>query len=140
VRFADATLAFTPRVVNGDGGTLDLTELDLDADHLTGATLDLAIDNALAVRGDATLRIRRGAETVVAKQFPFTDGRSTTAVAFTSEELQRLRGASLALSLEALVRASAASGEVVVRPGDAIRIESTFTAAVRPTGTPSRSR
>jgi hypothetical protein len=139
ISIATAAISLTPRTVQGDGADLDLSELDLDADHLRSATLGLTIDNPLAITGDASLVISSPRGITITKPFGFVSGSSKADIQFTSDELQTLRGAVSSLGIRATVRASASSGEVIVRPTDRIKIESTFIATIRPTGSPSGS-
>jgi hypothetical protein len=140
VGIANATISLPPRTVRGAGAELDLTELDLDTDHLRSASLSLAIDNSLAITGNAALVIERGNAVVLTKPFSIATGASTAKIDFSTDELQLLRGAVNTLALRADVRTTSANNELTVRPTDRIKFETTFIATIRPTGSPSGSR
>ncbi|MEP7346633.1 MAG: hypothetical protein ABI877_15285, partial [Gemmatimonadaceae bacterium] len=140
VAIAAATIRFSARAIENEGGKLDLTKLDFDADKLRGATLTLDIDNPLAVVGEATLLFQHKGVTVLSKEFPLAPAHSAPVITFTGAELQKLRGAEQVLVLRANVRASNANGEVTVRPADVIRVKGSFQATIRPTGSPSISQ
>jgi hypothetical protein len=140
IAVASATINFAARTIDNEGGTLDLTELDFEADKLRSATLTLDIDNPLDIVGDATLLVQHNGATLLTKSFPLAVAHSAPVVAFTSAELQAMRGGEHTLVLRANVRASKTNGEVTVRPTDVIRVKSAFQATIRPTGSPSISQ
>jgi hypothetical protein len=140
IAIAAATIAFAARTIDNEGGVLDLSELDFDADKLRSATLTLDIDNPLDVVGDATLVVTHGGQPLLTKSFPLATAHSAPVIAFSGAELQALRGGEHTLAIRATVRASKASGEVTVRPSDVIRVKSAFQATIRPTGSPSISQ
>ncbi len=135
-----ATINFASRAISNDGGVLDLTELDFDADKLRGATLTLDIDNPLDVVGEATMLVQHNGVTLLTKTFPLALAHSAPVISFSGAELQSVRGAEQMLVIRATVRASKANGEVTIRPTDVIRVKSAFQATIRPTGSPSISQ